>query len=567
MGPTGIASLRLLAARLRDVFGADQDFFVGLDSVADFVDVLLEVQRRVELQSLFGQPVDRVFRGDFESLADPPVVCQDEVAVGFFIVATITFGGLSVERTAGKFEQNLHAPRLLDSPARRPILKLPGLFSALGRANARFSPQRLLDASRRAATIGSMTFAQPTRRLSAACSLLAAWLCLATSDSALACKYSVRDVAFVDLNTPRWRLVFPPGSSEGIRRAALVTLESSNVDAEFSETLPPDVREFLKQGEHDLRATAVLVAPDGRMLPVELPTDERFAVETCQPVVKSRLRSELLEELLTAHSVVLVVEGTDNETVERAAKIAWEAAENVQGTMSSLPKAIAEPPLVVQVTRDELHAERSFFWSLGVETDRSASQIAVLYGRMRRLGSIWNVPGLSATELTTVLGYIGQDCECELDRSWMQGTMVPHAWDAEIQADAARALGFDPGSPLVQAEISRILARGPRRGGSNELEASVPADPLLGYSEAPIVPQSESESELAPVVTEDPGAQPMAITAEPIAGNDAQSTTLAIEEPDDATSPLRTVSLTLGGVVLAAIAAAGAVLFLSQRGS
>jgi hypothetical protein len=44
--------------------------------------------------------------------------------------------------------------------------------------------------------------------------------------------------------------------------------------------------------------------------------------------------------------------------------------------------------------------------------------------------------------------------------------MIPHAWSPTDEAEAVAALGFDPGNPLVKAEISRILARGPMQSGN-----------------------------------------------------------------------------------------------------
>lgn len=47
---------------------------------------------------------------------------------------------------------------------------------------------------------------------------------------------------------------------------------------------------------------------------------------------------------------------------------------------------------------------------------------------------------------------------------------------------AVDALGFDPGSPLIKAEITRILARGGRGVGGSAADYA-DTDPLLGYQE------------------------------------------------------------------------------------
>ena len=80
---------------------------------------------------------------------------------------------------------------------------------------------------------------------------------------------------------------------------------------------------------------------------------------------------------------------------------------------------------------------------------------------------------------------IGQDCECGLDRVWMQGERFPLAWGQPEKKAAFSELGFDPDNPKVKAEISRIIARGPNsRPSGNTQSASDNFDQLaLGYSE------------------------------------------------------------------------------------
>jgi hypothetical protein len=114
-------------------------------------------------------------------------------------------------------------------------------------------------------------------------------------------------------------------------------------------------------------------------------------------------------------------------------------------------------------------------WSLGVDLPQEASpvtQIALLFGRGRKLGPVLRIPGSRQQDLWRSLGVVGADCECGLDRGWMCGPMVPHAWSTTDEAEAVAALGFDPGNPLVKAEISRILARGSWQYGNAESRQS-----------------------------------------------------------------------------------------------
>lgn len=112
-------------------------------------------------------------------------------------------------------------------------------------------------------------------------------------------------------------------------------------------------------------------------------------------------------------------------------------------------------------------------------------QAVVLMGRGRRVGEMMSGGLITRTALQEALAVIGQDCECGLDRVWMQGERFPLAWGQTEKKAAFTELGFDPDNPKVKAEISRIIARGPNsRPSGNPQSASENFDQLaLGYSE------------------------------------------------------------------------------------
>ena len=112
-------------------------------------------------------------------------------------------------------------------------------------------------------------------------------------------------------------------------------------------------------------------------------------------------------------------------------------------------------------------------------------QAVVLMGRGRRVGEMMSGGLITRTALQEALAVIGQDCECGLDRVWMQGERFPLAWGQTEKKAAFTELGFDPDNPKVKAEISRIIARGPNsRTSGNTQSASENFDQLaLGYSE------------------------------------------------------------------------------------
>ena len=78
-------------------------------------------------------------------------------------------------------------------------------------------------------------------------------------------------------------------------------------------------------------------------------------------------------------------------------------------------------------------------------------------GRGRRVGESMRGGLITRTALQEAMAVVGQDCECGLDRVWMQGERFPLAWGRAEKQAAFAELGFDPDNPKVKAEISRIM--------------------------------------------------------------------------------------------------------------
>ena len=320
-----------------------------------------------------------------------------------------------------------------------------------------------------------------------------------------ACRYTVRDVAFVELGDPGYLLAIyveeetPREKADLLRDAAQVALLDSNVGVEIVplEGRPPSqflaeliakVRAREKELETDSRAVEYpvveLIAPDGRALEVPISAAERqdskLARQRFRGLVHSDWTDRLLPNLLQEHSMVLIVEGADSEQNQEARSWAEECVERVGNSLEDLPKPIDLPPRLVVLSMEETQSEEVLLWSLGIERGpERPTQIAMLFGRGRQLGPVLRLPETSRNEVLYSLAIVGQDCECGLDRIWMQGVMVPHVWTGLLESQAALHLGFDPGSPMVKSEISRILARGPSGYGARSPGARPAADSLL----------------------------------------------------------------------------------------
>ena len=101
------------------------------------------------------------------------------------------------------------------------------------------------------------------------------------------------------------------------------------------------------------------------------------------------------------------------------------------------------------------------------------------------MGLVLRDERLDERSLTAIVNVIGLNCECGLDRKWMEGVMIPQQWDENVRRRLAEHLGFDPESPAIRVEMSQILAKGGsgERAHRNEKVGETPDDLLSGYRE------------------------------------------------------------------------------------
>jgi hypothetical protein len=363
-----------------------------------------------------------------------------------------------------------------------------------------------------------------------------------------ACRYSVRDVAFADLGGSEYRLIAavrgdtPAEMVDALRRAAASVFSDTNVRFEIAE----------RDGSFP---AFILHSPDGRQIELRLGAagaSEKAWSAALEEVVSTPFREELLDGAIEAHSAVLVIEGDEAELNREAREVAAAAIEEIGRRLSELPKPIASPPRLIVLPQRERARERVLLWSLDLEDAAREPRIAVLFGRARKLGGALTGPGRARSELAARLAVVGQDCECGLDRSWMQGIMLPHRWGSRQATRAAELLGFSPESPLVKAEISRILAKGSAAASSRSPRLG-PGDPFLGYSELEI---------------DEAGAS---AAAEPLFSLPASLPRPATEREHEtepaAASPLLPAAAAFAAVTLIALAGGAAILWRSRRRS
>ncbi len=329
--------------------------------------------------------------------------------------------------------------------------------------------------------------------------LLAVSAVLAITSVAPACRYNVRETGFVDLGIEPYRLCLlvdantPAETAETFLTVAQKTLAETNIRPEIVHI--PDqndhpVVKYARILKIDTYPTAVLVSCDHALLPPEKaalvipiaapgkPLAETVAA-ALNRLAASPKREEIIRSVALNYAAVLLFEGPDPNENATARSAAQAACDAIAEQMDFLPKPIANPPALVVVDHNSLDAERILLWSMTLSSgpaDVNRPHAAVLYGRARWIGPLFDGPDITAAHLTRILFVVGNDCECGLDYRWLQGTMLPVRWAARTRELVARTLGFDPENPMIQMEMARILGRG---------GASYPSTPF-GYQELEI---------------------------------------------------------------------------------
>ena len=319
-----------------------------------------------------------------------------------------------------------------------------------------------------------------------------------------ACRYTVRDVGFADLGNERYTFfcfVDEQVSTERAKQlgqAAGALLGDSNVRFELVNLAGGDHPQAKRLAKRKPGVPAgLLLSPDGELaltvtFPAAKPDNPEWSF--LASAVSSPTRIELIKKLIPAYAVVLFVEGTDAAQTKRARVAVSDAIKAITPLMPQMPKPVDHPPEMVVVPTERIAEESVLMWSLGLDTEPVPEpQAVVLMGRGRRVGQPMRGGLVTRTALQESLEVVGQDCECGLDRVWMQGERFPLSWGRTEKTAAFKELGFDPDNPQVKAEISRIITRGPnsRPSGSTQTASSNFDQLALGYSEELIEIETE----------------------------------------------------------------------------
>lgn len=318
---------------------------------------------------------------------------------------------------------------------------------------------------------------------------------------ARACRYTVREIGYADFGVTPYKLIFfydnetPDKQVKTFRRVTYAALYDANVVVEMvnvaqdTNSIGLDYLTIHPTAEFP---TTILVSPEGRAMPFDFSGQEsnfKTSVwELIESIVSSPLREQILPRLAKTYGAALIVEGSDAAQNREVREKVQKALEEIKKMMGQMPKMVETPPELHTLSFENQNAERVLLWSLGIQTGQTIPQVAILYGRGRRMGPVLSGKHVTENNLLNLLGLIGADCECGLDRSWLLGTMIPLRWSPELRKLLVKQLGFDVENPAVKSEMSQIIAIS-QAGGNRQSN-----DRLYSYREEVIQVEPEIET-------------------------------------------------------------------------
>jgi hypothetical protein len=296
--------------------------------------------------------------------------------------------------------------------------------------------------------------------------------CIICSAHVFGCIYNVRDIGFADLAPQPYRLFcFIQDNTQqrvvaALKQISYTTFLESNIRVEIinvdQDKSHPGM-EYIRFWEVESFPAAILLSPMGRSLVLSLSAPHESFDEAVRSsftnAISSPIREEILGHIVKSYCVVLLIEGKDEAGNSKAYEIASRTKRKIAKIMGQLPKRIEEPPRLIVIPQELIPEESLLIWSLGLDGDQvNKPNIAVIYGRGRRIGPLLIGEKIAEDRLYKILSVIGMSCDCGLDKKWMMGPLIPLRWDEKIQSDVVKFLGFDAENPMIKTEMSSIIS-------------------------------------------------------------------------------------------------------------
>ena len=331
-----------------------------------------------------------------------------------------------------------------------------------------------------------------------------------TGLSGFACRFTVREIGFADFGKDQYYFVLFKDArvTDDMVRTFKSTAGAAMLDANVNirvidvENDTSSLIKYYNKYQGDEKPNIMLISPEKRAKAFFIDKTENFSLalwDIIEDVLVSPARKELDDHIIRSYCVIFFVEGTDKKENEKAWAVLDKGIEEIKQIMGGLPHPVNTPPYVVTIKADETKREDVMLWALDWEKkDAAHPAIAMMYGRARRMGPMLKGDRIRQDIIENMLRFIGEDCECGLDRSWMLGTMLPMRWDNDLRKAVLKTHGFDADNPMVISEMSQILSVAP-----NRVNQAINTDLLYGYAENVVVVKKAEESRKSETVKEE----------------------------------------------------------------
>ena len=315
--------------------------------------------------------------------------------------------------------------------------------------------------------------------------------------AAKACRFTVREIGFADFGTDEYTLYFFKDENstadqvESFKKISYAAFLDANVISKIvdvQQSADPVISRY-KKGSPE-KQQLLLVSQLSNVLEMEIDrSTDNFREEVwtlLEQILTSPTREIVLDNIIRDYAVVLVVEGADEDANAAAQKMVSEAIDEIKVMMANMPKPVEIPPQVFIVKNNDIDSERILLWSLGLDDVRdSLPAITVLYGRGRQMGRLLPAGLIKSNIVRNLLAFVGADCECGLDRSWILGRMIPTRWESDKQREIIEFHHFDAENPLIKAEMSQILSISPNKARSQS-NSELSTNGIYSYTEKEI---------------------------------------------------------------------------------
>lgn len=275
-----------------------------------------------------------------------------------------------------------------------------------------------------------------------------------------ACRFTVREIGFSTLSRSNYILaVLDKGgvSTDSFWKDVNYRLQNSNIKLEFlNSSKDKDDPVFLEiKNRYPHVPRYVIVSPKGTMLDL---SDMEPGVMINQ-LLHSSITDQLSDNFPDVFCILLWIEGVSEYSNLKADSIISSNCESIENVMPHMPKEVGRGPLAIRITAHNFNSERILLWSLGIMEKPKQPVAFVLYGRGSVMGERVGYKRICNNRLYDLMGMIGLDCECGLDRRWMLGSQIPMLWSAKNRQKLASEVGFDVDNPMILSEMSRIMAQ------------------------------------------------------------------------------------------------------------